>query len=142
VPPKLVPELICSDIRRSRAFYCDVLGFSVVYERAEERFIYLEREGAEIMLEQPLRRGRLFPEAELVHPYGRGINFEITVRNVDAIHAAVLGANLTTALALEERWYDRATDSVGVRQFAVHDPDGYLLRFSTPLGTRTRNPET
>lgn len=61
--PALVPELICSDIARSRAFYCDVLGFSVVYERPGERFVYLEREGAEIMLEQPLVRDRLFPEA-------------------------------------------------------------------------------
>lgn len=90
------------------------------------------------MLEQPLLRDRLFPEAELAHPYGRGVNFEITVGDVKAVHAAVLTACLPIMLPLEERWYGRATDSVGVRQFALHDPDGYLLRFSERIGTGRR----
>ncbi|WP_446225004.1 hypothetical protein ACTWPB_07770 [Nocardia sp. IBHARD005] len=34
------------------------------------------------------------------------------------------------------RWYRRAVDAVGVRQFAGQDPDGYLLRISRDLGTR------
>ena len=38
---KLVPELYCSDIVVSRRFYCDILGFTVLYERPEERFLYL-----------------------------------------------------------------------------------------------------
>ncbi|MFE3318274.1 hypothetical protein [Nocardia sp. NPDC059195] len=33
-------------------------------------------------------------------------------------------------------WYGRAVDAVGVRQFAVQDPDGYLLRISQDLGIR------
>jgi hypothetical protein len=36
------------------------------------------------MLEQPHRHDRLWPKAELVQPYGRGVNFEIKVLNVDA----------------------------------------------------------
>lgn len=36
----------------------------------------------------------------------------------------------------EERWYERDADAIGVRQFAVQDPDGYLLRFSQTLGVR------
>src|SRR4051812_33368173 len=55
---RLVPELICADIERSVRFYTGVLGFHVRYARPEERFAYLEREGAEIMLEQPT--GRMF----------------------------------------------------------------------------------
>jgi len=35
---KLVPELYCSNIERSLAFYVNVLGFSVRYARPEERF--------------------------------------------------------------------------------------------------------
>jgi len=133
---KLVPELICSDLVRSRAFYCDVLGFSVRYARAQDRFVYLEREGVEIMLEQPVDRQRLFPRVEFVQPYGRGVNLEIDVNEVDAIHTAVQAAGFELFLALEERWYDRESDAVGVRQFAVQDPDGYVLRFSESLGTR------
>ncbi len=37
----LVPELAVSDWQKSRAFYCDLIGFHVVYERAEEGFAYL-----------------------------------------------------------------------------------------------------
>jgi len=131
-----VPELICSDLARSRAFYLDVLGFSVRYERPAERFAYLEREGAELMLEQPLARGRLYPRAELVHPYGRGINLEIDVDDVDALHDAVIAAGADVLIAIEERWYERSGDAVGVRQFALHDPDGYVLRFSQRIGVR------
>ena len=108
------------------------------YARPAERFVYLEREGAELMLEQPADRGRLFPRAELVHPYGRGVNLEIAVGDVDALHGSVQAAGLDLFLPLEERWYERESDSVGVRQFAVQDPDGYLLRFSQTLGVRPR----
>ena len=131
-----MPELICSDLARSCAFYCDVLGFEVRYARPQERFVYLERAGAELMLEEPFGRALLLPTAELAHPYGRGVNFEIEVDDVDALHGAVQAAGLEIFLALEERWYERETDLIGVRQFALPDPDGYLMRFSQRLGTR------
>jgi hypothetical protein len=90
------------------------------------------------MLEQPLGRDRLFPRAELVHPYGRGMNLEIDVDDVRVLYEAVLAAGLEPFLALEERWYDRSDDAIGVSQFAVQDPDGYVLRFSQRLGVRDR----
>jgi catechol 2,3-dioxygenase-like lactoylglutathione lyase family enzyme len=49
---RLVPELSCSDVARSRDFYTRLLGFTVLYDRPEDGFAYLTREGAEIMLEQ------------------------------------------------------------------------------------------
>jgi catechol 2,3-dioxygenase-like lactoylglutathione lyase family enzyme len=52
VPSALVPELEVSDLAASLAFYLGVCGFAVAYERPEERFVYLEREGAELMLEE------------------------------------------------------------------------------------------
>lgn len=136
MPAVLVPELICSDLERSRRLYCDVFGFSVRYARPEERFVYLEREGAELMLIEPLVRERLFPRAELVHPYGRGVNLEIAVTDVEAVHAHVRAAGCEIYLELEERWYGRQIDALQVRQFADEDPDGYLLRSSQTLGTR------
>ncbi len=135
--PRLIPELICSDLQASLAFY-RLLGFQVRYDRPKERFAYLERDGAELMLEQPLSRDRLYPHAVLEHPYGRGINFTIDVDDVSQVHGAVLSAGHELFLPLEERWYDRADDAVGVCQFAVQDPDGYLLRISEHLGTRPR----
>ncbi|WP_067674543.1 bleomycin resistance protein [Nocardia miyunensis] len=134
---RLIPELICSDLQASLAFY-HALGFRIRYERPQERFAYLDRAGAELMLEQPLHRDRLYPRAEMVHPYGRGINLTIGVDDADQLHTIVRSLGIELYLPLEERWYQRATDTIGVRQFAVQDPDGYLLRISQDLGTRPR----
>jgi hypothetical protein len=38
--PKLVPELICSNIEKSAQFYVGLLGFRVLYARPEERFLF------------------------------------------------------------------------------------------------------
>jgi hypothetical protein len=77
-------------------------------------------------------------------PTARGINLSVDVDDVDEIHAAVVQAGHELFLPLEERWYDRTDDAVGVRQFAVQDPDGYLLRLTQGIGTRplplTRKP--
>lgn len=132
---RLLPELICSDLPSSLAFY-RLLGFVVDYERPHERFVYLVRGDAHLMLEQPHNRDRLYPRAELVHPYGRGVNLTLDVDDVDGLHAEVAAAGYELLLPLEERWYARTLDFVGVRQFAVHDPDGYLLRISQHLGAR------
>ena len=34
----VIPEFVVSDIEKSRHFYCNLLGFSVEYERPEEKF--------------------------------------------------------------------------------------------------------
>lgn len=51
---KLVPELVVADYRASRRFYTEVLGFTLFFERTEDRFGYFDLDGAQIMLiEQP-----------------------------------------------------------------------------------------
>jgi hypothetical protein len=87
-----------------------------------------------LMLEQPTSTGRLYPRTELVAPFGRGVNFEIDVDDIDPVYAAVRAAALELYLPLEQRSYERTGDAVCVRQFAVQDPDGYLLRFSQTVG--------
>ena len=34
----VIPEFIVSNLEQSRSFYCDLLGFTIEYERAEEKF--------------------------------------------------------------------------------------------------------
>ena len=131
---KLVPELCCSDIERSLSFYTEILGFSVAYARPEERFAYLERGGAQIMVEQSTGRG--FVAAELVYPYGRGVNLQIEVADVAALYATVEASDASIFLPLEDKWYRRDRTLLGNRQFIVQDPDGYLLRFFEDLGVR------
>lgn len=132
---RLVPELICADFERSLRFYTDVLGFHVRFARPEERFVYLEREGAEIMLEQPT--GRMFLVGELTHPYGRGLNLQIQVDNVAALYVTVQASGCTVLLPLEDKWYRQDRVLWGNRQFVVQDPDGYLLRFFEDLGSKS-----
>ncbi|MBW8729249.1 MAG: VOC family protein [Inquilinus limosus] len=139
--PSLVPELYVSDIDRSRRFYTGVLGFAVLYDRPEERFAYLVREGAALMLDQPADPGRIWLAGPLEHPYGRGINLQIEVADVDALHVAVLASGAPIERPLEERWYRRDSVLLGQRQFVVQDPDGYLLRFCQDLGSRPATDE-
>ena len=132
--PRLVPELYCSDLEQSLSFYVDLLGFTVQFMRPEERFAYLDREGAEIMLEQST--GRTFLTAELERPYGRGVNFQIEVADVQSLYVAARASPWRVSLELEDRWYRRGELEFGNRQFVIQDPDGYLLRFFEDLGSR------
>jgi catechol 2,3-dioxygenase-like lactoylglutathione lyase family enzyme len=53
----MVAELHVNDLKASLLFWQDVLGFKTVFDRPEERFVYLEHpEGHQIMLCQ--RHGR------------------------------------------------------------------------------------
>jgi catechol 2,3-dioxygenase-like lactoylglutathione lyase family enzyme len=52
VQAALVPELYVSDLDASLTFYAR-FGFVVRYARPAERFAYLAREEAELMLEEP-----------------------------------------------------------------------------------------
>jgi catechol 2,3-dioxygenase-like lactoylglutathione lyase family enzyme len=134
--PKLVPELDVSDIAVSLAFYTGICGFAVRFERPEERFAYLDLDGVHLMLEEADGPGRRFSTAPLERPYGRGVNFQIEVRDVDALYARIEAAGCAVPIPMEERWY-RADDMLsGNRQFVVADPDGYLLRFFSDLGER------
>lgn len=133
----LVPELAVRDIGRSLRFYRDVLGFTVRYERPEEGFAAIALGKAALMLDQ-IDRGRTFrvEDAPLDHPLGRGINLEITVAAISQLLAAIEREDIVPYLPPEERWYATGAVETGVQQFAVADPDGYLLRFSQRIGTR------
>ena len=132
----LAPELDVGDLARSLAFYVAVLGFEVLYERPEDRFAYLAREGAELMLEAADGPGRRFRTAPLEPPFGRGINLQIRTGDVTTLLDRVVAEGLAPLIPLEERWYRAGQRERGNRQFVVADPDGYLLRFFQDLGER------
>lgn len=130
----LVPELTVSDFAKSLAFYTGILGFRMLYGRPAERFAYLEREGAHIMIEQPVDRAWITGPLEA--PFGRGINLQIACTDATALRDRCIGARLELYMDLEDAWYQRDAVLLGCRQFLVQDPDGYLLRFSQDIGTR------
>jgi catechol 2,3-dioxygenase-like lactoylglutathione lyase family enzyme len=135
-PAALVPELEVTDLDRSLAAYVDILGFHCQVLRPDERFAYLVRDGAHLMLEEASGPGRRFHSGPLDYPFGRGMNLQIRVSDVDALYAAVRRSDLVIRVLLEERWYRHDQVELGNRQFVVADPDGYLLRFFTALGSR------
>jgi catechol 2,3-dioxygenase-like lactoylglutathione lyase family enzyme len=134
----LTPELICTDIKVSLAFYTEVLGFKIQYQREEAGFAMLEHQGARIMLDQyEPGNPRTWIAGPLAAPFGRGMNLQIETEAVDALYAGVQQAGVAIFLPMEEKWYRANACYVGNRQFIVQDPDGYLLRFFQDMGTRT-----
>ncbi|MCU1407735.1 MAG: bleomycin resistance family protein [Glaciihabitans sp.] len=130
--PTLVPELLVADVDQSIQFWSGVCGFTVRYSRPEERFAYLTLGSTHIMLEQA-GIGRNWLTGPLDRPLGRGINFQITVPDVEVIATAVTAAGIDLFMQPETKWYQTGEGEAGVRQFLVADPDGYLLRFQSSI---------
>ncbi|AZS79351.1 MULTISPECIES: bleomycin resistance protein [Achromobacter] len=132
---RMVAELMVKNLARSRQFWIDLCGFEVVYQREEEGFVFLDRDGAQFMLEE-VRGDDGWITAPLEAPLGRGVNFEIKVKSIDALHKRLVDADWPLYRQMQERWYRSDDVEIGVRQFLVQDPDGYLLRFSEWIGDR------
>ena len=88
------------------------------------------------MIEQTVEPARRLVAGDLIQPYGGGVNLQIPVDDVWAMHTRVVREASAISLPLEDHWYRRDDVEIGVRQFVVMDPDGYLLRFSEELGHR------
>mgnify|MGYP003489869272 CR=1 FL=1 len=125
---QLVPELAVTDINKSLAFYVDILGFNISYQRPAEGFAFLVLDDAQLMLDE-IDSGRTWRTGELNFPLGRGIHFQITVNNINSLLARLKQHNIELFLELEEKWYQQNNNKIGYQQFLVMDPDGYLLRF-------------
>ena len=137
---KLVPELKVSDLAASLRFWRDVLDFRVVYGRPEEGFAYLDLDGAQIMLDQrgqgaPERRG-IWETGPLEHPFGRGVNFQVQASDLETIQARLAAVGVPIYFGPETRWYRVGAAEIGVQQFLVQDPDGYLVRLQRKIGER------
>ncbi|NYI40721.1 bleomycin resistance protein [Demequina lutea] len=134
--PALVPELLVTDTAKSIEFWCGLCGFRINYQRAHEGFAYISRGTAHVMLDQR-GVGRDWITAPLERPFGRGINLQVTVPNLEPIIVSLREAGYPLFMAPETKWY-RVSDveEAGVQQFLVADPDGYLVRFQAPIDRR------
>ena len=129
----LVPELDVSDLSASLEFWCDVLGFRVVYDRPAAGFAFCERQGAQIMLCQMNGEWVTGP---LEKPFGRGVNFQIMVEDVEPLLANLQEVGWPLFRGVKDVWYRIGADERGSREFLVLDPDGYLVRISQSLGSK------
>ena len=128
-PARLVPELLVTSIAASLAFWRGLCGFQILYHRLEEGFAYLDLDGAQVMLEER-GHGRNWVSAPLSAPFGRGVNFEITVADIEPVLSRLAAAGWPLFMPPEFKTYRTGEGEIHVRQFLVQDPDGYLARFS------------
>ena len=85
----VIPEFMVSNIEQSRSFYCDLLGFTIEYERPEENFLFLSLEDCQLMLEE----GTKDALAELTYPFGRGVNISFGIKDVPRLYQKLLESN-------------------------------------------------
>ncbi len=131
---KLIPELIVSDIKKSLEFYTKILGFKIEYQREENKFAFLSLNGAQLMLEENLNSD--WNTGKLEKPFGRGINFQIEVKDVQSLLDSLEKNKYPIKIPLKENWYRQDKVLLGNKEFLVMDPDGYLLRFSQDIGKK------
>lgn len=120
---QLVVEVMVRDLDRSLRVYVD-LGFTL--ERRDGTFAALRFGGSRLFLDE---------RPDLPPPSGPArANVRILVPDVNALWAAVQRLELPVERPIADRAY-------GLRDFTVLDPDGFGLRFASPLVRSTRERE-
>ncbi len=122
----LIPELSVSNIKASIDFYTS-LGFNIVYERAQDKFCFLQLEDNQIMIEQINDN---WNTAKLEYPFGRGINISMSVKDIDKFYEEVKNKNIKIFMKLKVNKYVVNDVIYEDKEFLIQDPDGYLLRFN------------
>ena len=131
----LAPELLVTDLRQSLAFWCDLLGFSIAYQRPDEGFAYLQHaDGAQVMLS--IRSGA-WESGPLDAPFGRGVLFQIVVADLACMIDRCAVAGQPLYMQRREVWRAYGDRLGGRREIALQDPDGYLILVCQPLGYRS-----
>jgi catechol 2,3-dioxygenase-like lactoylglutathione lyase family enzyme len=119
---KVAPEFFVRDLDASLRF-SEALGWRVF--RRERDFAVITLDDAQLLL-------ALAPEGATAGQTDATFNLRIVVENVDFTYGRALGAGGRIVVAVDDREY-------GLRDFIVADPDGFLLRFASPIEVRRHN---
>jgi len=129
----VTPNLVVADVARSLAFYRDVLGFSLVTtvpDAAPFAFAWMQRDGVSVFLNS-LESVRAEHAELAARPIGGTASLFIVLQadtiaaGVDAMLAGIAG-RARVLMELKNQFY-------GMREFAIEDPDGYLIIFAQEL---------
>lgn len=121
---KLTPNLLVANVERSLAFYVDVLGFERGMTVPEESpFVFAAVTGGpvEIFVNDAAGAIKEYP-AFAGRPLGTTGTMYIEVEGVDALHDR-LKPTVPIVMPLVTQFY-------GAREFAIEDPDGYMITFA------------
>jgi uncharacterized glyoxalase superfamily protein PhnB len=130
----VTPNLIVSNIDRSIAFYRDVLGFNVtttVPDASPFVFAWMQRDEVKVFLNAVEGVQHDVPALAQRAVGGTATLFIVleassAAEGVDAMFKAVDG-KAKLVMPLKDQFY-------GLREFAVEDPDGYVIFFAQRLG--------
>ena len=123
---KLTPNLIVANVERSVAFYRDTLGFTLaqtVPDAPPLVFATVQSGAIEIFLNAPEPAYAEYP-AFKDRPIGGTLTLFIELDHIADAYAA-LKDRVRVVMPLEKKWY-------GVTEFAIVDPDGYVITFAEP----------
>lgn len=123
----LIPELIVSDIEKSKEFYIELLRFKIEYEREEDKFVFLFLNEIQLMLEQ----GSNEELKEMIYPFGKGVNFSFGMDNVEEVYKNFKEINYPIKSELKTMSFRVDDSKVTQKEFSIYDPDGYFIRITT-----------
>ena len=121
---KLTPSLLVASVERSLAFYIDTLGFARGMTVPDESpFVFAAVTGGpvEIFLNDAAGAIQEYP-GFAGKPLGATGTLFIEVEGVNALHQRLQG-QVTIVMPIETKFY-------GMREFAIADPDGYVITFA------------
>ena len=121
---KLTPNLVVANVERSLAFYVDTLGFTrgmTVPEQSPFVFASVTNGSVEIFLNDAATAIKEYPSFA-GKPIGATATMFIEMEGIDAFHDAVK-PKVKITMPIVTQFY-------GMREFAIEDPDGYLITFA------------
>jgi catechol 2,3-dioxygenase-like lactoylglutathione lyase family enzyme len=123
-----IPNLIVSDMDRSVAFYKEVLGFTTVVATVSDAppfvFVWLQRDGVSVFLNAQAGVQEDLPTVAS-RPLG-GTNTIFITLEAETPEAGI-DALFSTVEPMAEVLMPLKTQFYGMREFAVEDPDGYVI---------------
>jgi len=125
---KLTPNLMVDDMRQTLDFYQNILGFELaatVPDKPPYNWVMLGRDEVQIMFQTRESLGEEIPALEST-PLGGALSLYVRVRDIDALYERVQG-NAKIVLGMRDAFY-------GMREFALQDPNGFVLMFAQPKG--------
>ena len=131
---KTIPEFDVTNLNKTIEFY-KTCGFKIEYDRPESKFVFMSLGEIQFMFCE-LKDINKWETGKLEYPFGRGINFQLEVDNVDNIYINLKNAGYPIMIEMDENWYRQDDKLLGNKEFLVQDPDGYLLRFFEDLGSK------
>ena len=119
-------EFFVSDLARSRAWY-EALGFRVVRESGDWQMLALGDNVLDLQGDAHALAGPHYFTPEIDRwPRGTGVEVSIEVEDIDGLYERALALAVDVVRPIQDRPWK-------ARDFRVADPDGYFLRFTTPL---------